>query len=86
VSNYTKTTDFEAKDSLTTGDPNKVIKGSEFETEFDNISTAISTKADTASPTFTGTVALPSSVTLGGSALTVVPEVSSAKLFFMGGM
>lgn len=86
MSNYTKTTDFEAKDSLTTGDPNKVIKGSEFETEFDNISTAISTKADTASPTFTGTVTLPASVTLGGSTLTVVPEVSSAKLFFMGGM
>jgi len=83
VSNYTKTTDFEAKDTLTTGDPDKVIKGAEFETEFDNISTAIATKADSASPTFTGAVTLPSTVTLGGEPLTAV---SSAKLFFMGGM
>ena len=41
MSNYTKTTDFEAKDFLPSGDPNKIIRGSEFETEFDNISTAI---------------------------------------------
>jgi hypothetical protein len=59
VSNYTKTTDFAAKDSLPSGDNNKVVRGSEFETEFDNISTAIATKADTASPTFTGTVIIP---------------------------
>jgi hypothetical protein len=42
-----------------TGDPNKIVKGTEFETEFDNIGTAIATKADTASPTFTGTVTIP---------------------------
>ena len=35
MSNYTKITDFEAKDSLSSGDSNKVIKGAEFETEFD---------------------------------------------------
>ena len=35
------------------------IKGAEFETEFDAISTAIATKADLASPTFTGTVTIP---------------------------
>jgi hypothetical protein len=56
MSNYTKTTDFEAKDSLPTGDSEKIIRGSEFETEFDAISTAIATKADTAGPTFTGTL------------------------------
>jgi len=56
MSNYTKTTDFEAKDSLPSGDSGKVIKGAEFETEFDNISTAIATKADVAGPTFTGTL------------------------------
>ena len=55
MSNYTKTTDFEAKDSLPTGDSGKIIKGTEFETEFDNIATAITTKADIAGPTFTGT-------------------------------
>ena len=55
MANYTKTTDFAAKDTLPGGDTNKVVRGSEFETEFDAISTAIATKADTASPTFTGT-------------------------------
>ena len=59
MSNYTKTTDFAAKDTLPGGDTNKVVRGTEFETEFDAISTAIATKADTASPTFTGTVTIP---------------------------
>ena len=43
MSNYTKTTDFEAKDSLPTGDAEKIIRGADFETEFDNIATAIAT-------------------------------------------
>jgi hypothetical protein len=55
MSNYTKTTDFQAKDSLPAGDSNKVIRGSEFETEFDNIATAVNSKADTANATLTGT-------------------------------
>lgn len=59
MSNYTKVTDFAAKDTLSSGDANKVVKGTEFETEFDNIATAVATKADTAGPTFTGTVTIP---------------------------
>jgi|TARA_R100000353_G_C6477882_1_gene188323 hypothetical protein len=59
MSNYTKTTDFAAKDSLPSGDSGKIIKGTEFETEFDDIATAIATKSDLASPTFTGTVTIP---------------------------
>ena len=59
MSNYTKLTDFASKDALSCGDANKIIKGTEFETEFDNIATAIATKADLASPTFTGTVTIP---------------------------
>ena len=59
MSNYTKTTNFTAKDSLPSGESGKVIRGSEFDTEFNAISTAIATKADTASPTFTGTVTIP---------------------------
>lgn len=55
MSNYTKTTDFEVKDSLPSGDPGKIIKGTEFEVEFDAISASIATKADQANPTFTGT-------------------------------
>ena len=59
MSNYTKTTNFTAKDSLPSGDSGKVIRCSEFDTVFNAISTAIATKANTASPTFTGTVTIP---------------------------
>ena len=43
MANYTKITNFTAKDSLTSGDPNKVVKGAEIDTEFTAISTAIAT-------------------------------------------
>ena len=59
MTDYTKTTDFAAKDSLPSGDTGKIIRGTEFETEFDNISTSIATKADLASPTFSGIVTIP---------------------------
>ena len=59
MSDYTKTTDFAAKDSLPSGDTGKIIKGAEFETEFDAISVAIATKANLTGPTFTGTVTIP---------------------------
>jgi hypothetical protein len=49
MSNYTKTVNFAAKDALTTGDANKVVKGTEIDTEFNNIATAIATKADSSS-------------------------------------
>jgi hypothetical protein len=67
MSNYTVTTNFGAKDSLPTGNAAKLIKGSEFTTEFDNIATAVATKADTASPTFTGTVTIPTANISGGA-------------------
>lgn len=55
MSNYTKTTNFTAKDSLISGNPAKIVKGSEIDTEFTNIATAVATKVDAASPSFTGT-------------------------------
>jgi hypothetical protein len=55
MANYTKTTNFTSKDSLSTGNPLKIIRGSEHDTEYTNIATAIQTKADTASPALTGT-------------------------------
>jgi len=59
LSNYTKSTNFATKDALTSGNPLKIVKGTEINTEFDNIQTAVATKADLASPTFTGTPTLP---------------------------
>ena len=55
MSDYTKATNFTLKDGLTTGDPQKIIKGSELDAEYVAISNAISSKADLDSPTFTGT-------------------------------
>ena len=59
MSNYTKTTNFAVKDTLASGNPAKIIKGSEIDSEYNNIATAVATKANTASPTFTGTVTVP---------------------------
>jgi len=56
MSNYTPATNFAAKDSLPSGDPAKTIRGVEFSTEFNDIATAVSTKADSFSPIFSGTV------------------------------
>ena len=59
MSNYTKSTNFATKDTLPTGDSGKIVKGTEIDSEFNAISSAISSKADTASPTFSGTPAAP---------------------------
>lgn len=59
MSDYTKSTNFATKDNLSSGNPLKIVKGTEIDTEFNNIQTAVATKADSASPTFTGTVTIP---------------------------
>ena len=72
MSNYTKGTNFATKDALPTGNSLKIVSGTEIDTEFSNIETAVNTKADTtamtaadalkantASPTFTGVPAAP---------------------------
>ena len=59
MSNYTKATNFASKDALSTGNPSKVIKGTEIDAEYTAIASAISSKADSNSPTFTGTPLAP---------------------------
>lgn len=76
MSNYVKSTDFAAKDALASGNAAKIVKGTEIDTEFNNIATAVSTKADLSSPTFTGNPVLPS----GTTAVTQAPGDDSAKL------
>ena len=63
MSNYTKSTNFATKDSLPSGDALKIVKGTEIDTEFNNIATAVATKADLVSPTFTGSPVLPTGTT-----------------------
>ena len=54
MSNYTKTTNFASKDNLSPGNPLKIVKGAEIDTEFNNIQTAVGTKTDNASANITG--------------------------------
>lgn len=63
MSDYTKSTNFASKDSLSVGNPLKIVKGTEIDTEFNNIATAVATKADIANPTFTGVPAAPTAST-----------------------
>ena len=46
MANYTKSTNFAAKDALISGNAAKVVKGTEIDTEFTNIQTAITSKVD----------------------------------------
>ncbi len=59
MANYTKSTNFLAKDSLASGDPAKIIKGSEFDVEFNALQTAVNSKANSISPALTGTPTAP---------------------------
>lgn len=74
MSAYTKTTNFTAKDALISGNPSKIVKGSEIDAEFTALETAVNSKSNTASPTFTGTATIPTAaitnITFGGVAIT----------------
>ena len=59
MSSYVKATNFATKDTLPTGDANKIVKGTEIDNEFNAIAGAISSKADLASPALTGTPSAP---------------------------
>ena len=62
MSNYVKATDFASKDALLTGDPLKIVSGTEINDELNAIQTAVNTKANINSPTLTGA---PTSPTAG---------------------
>ncbi len=84
MSNYTKATDFAAKDTLASGNPSKIVRGTEINTEFAAIQTAVNSKADIAGPTFTGTVTIPTLAvsangTVGGT-LTVTGAFEAASV------
>ena len=54
MASYTRVYNFTVKDALPTGNSGKVIKGAELDTELNAVASAINSKADTNSPTFTG--------------------------------
>jgi len=77
LSNYTKSTNFATKDALVSGNALKIVKGTEIDTEFNNIQTAVATKADLASPTFTGTVTIPT-VAISAGTITGITDLTVA--------
>lgn len=48
MSNYTPSTNFTAKDNLVSGNPSKLVKGTEIQAELDAIAVSIATKSNTA--------------------------------------
>ena len=77
MSNYTQTTNFATKYALASGNPLKIVKGTEINVEFANIATAVATKADSASPTFTGTVVIPT-VNISAGTITGITDLAIA--------
>jgi len=57
MADYNKSVNFAVKDTLTSGDPNKIVSGAEIDTEFNNISSASTTKIDKVPAAVTGNVA-----------------------------
>jgi hypothetical protein len=89
MSNYTKATNFTAKDGLPAGNSSKVVKGAELDTEFTAIASAISSKADTNSPTFTGTPLAPTAASGTNNtqiATTAFATTVAAAAFPVGGI
>jgi hypothetical protein len=77
MSNYVKATDFASKDALLTGDPLKIVSGTEINDEYNAIQTAVSTKADINSPTLTGVPAAPTAV--AGTSTTQIATTAFVK-------
>jgi hypothetical protein len=74
LSNYVQSTNFATKDALTSGDPLKIVKGTEINTEFVNIAVAVATKIDSSgalgtptSGTMTNVTGLPLSTGVTGT-------------------
>lgn len=80
MTDYVKSTSFASKDALAIGNPLKIVKGTEIDTEFNNIATAVATKADSLSPTFTGTPVAPSPTL--AAALTQIATVATVQALY----
>jgi hypothetical protein len=59
MSDYIRVYNLTIKDSLPTGNSNKVIKGTELDVELNAVAAAIASKSDSNDPTFTGTPVAP---------------------------
>lgn len=80
MSNYVKTTNFTSKDSLASGNPLKIVKGAEFDVEFNAIATAVASKADSDGTTLTNTTLSSPTITsptiTGGSVSSLATDIA----------
>ena len=72
MSNYTKLTNYAAKDAMVSGNPANVIKGVEIGADYDAIAVAVNSKSNSASPTFTGTVTVADLTATGTVSLSTI--------------
>ena len=77
MSDYSKSTNFTTKDTLPTGNSGKIVKGTELDTEFVAIASAISSKADVSSPALLGTPTAPTATV--GSNTTQIASTAFVK-------
>lgn len=87
MSDYSKITNFLAKDSLPLNNAAKYVKGSEIDAEFNAIAVAVATKADEITPTFTTALIINSATqpylqwNQGGAATGYITENGGSLLF-----
>lgn len=86
MTNYTKTTNFLAKDSLPSSDTAKIIRGSEFDTEFNNLVIAVASKANLASPALTGVPTAPTAGTSTNTTQVATTAFVQSKVGTLGTM
>lgn len=82
MTDYTKATNFAVKDGLPSGNPGKLIKGTEIDTEFTALQTAIASKADEISPSLSGTITLASGTNISSNGTTI----SDVELSYLDGV
>ena len=84
MTQYVKSTNFTTKDTLLTGNPSKLVRGTELDIELNAIQIAVNSKADAANPTFTGTMTAPALAVTGnqtvGGTLTVTGVLTAGSI------
>jgi len=78
VSNYTQSTNFATKDALSPGDPLKIVRGTEINTEFANIAVAVATKLDTTALAAPGPIGATTPSTINATTVTASGNVQMA--------
>ena len=82
MSDYNKSTNFTTKDTLPSGNSQKLVKGTELDIEFTNIASAIASKANADSAALTGTPTAPTAA--AGTNTTQIATTAFINQMFSG--